>query len=191
MAASTSSAYVKARELIDEAHMRDPLYLRRKDAQAARAAAAVAAMPSKAITAGTAADDVGQEADEEGQDEMTYADAMEQWVDTLLAKAGAEASDRLKDLPGDGLDLVRLAARCQHLERFATPRNTFPDGKAGYLQWRRTLYTKQANRATELLTQAGVAQEESAYVHKWVSKTDLKPGRQGGEWGTQVSIVKL
>ena len=28
-----------------------------------------------------------------------------------------------------------LAARCQHLDRFSTPRSTYPEGKAGYLKW--------------------------------------------------------
>ena len=43
--------------------------------------------------------------------------------------------------------LLRLAARCQHLERWSVPRASFPEGKPGYLAWRRSLYVKQADRA--------------------------------------------
>ncbi|HWL15892.1 MAG TPA: DUF4202 domain-containing protein, partial [Opitutus sp.] len=79
--------------------------------------------------------------------------------------------------------LLRLAARCQHLERWSVPRASFPDGKAGYLTWRRSLYTKQAERARALLLEAGVPAEEAAEVATWVSKSGLKtnPGTQALE----------
>jgi tRNAThr (cytosine32-N3)-methyltransferase len=83
----------------------------------------------------------------------------------------------------DAPPLLRLAARCQHLERWAVPRASYPEGKAGYHAWRRTLYGKQAERARELLVQAGVAAVEAAEVATWVSKTGLMkdPGTQALE----------
>lgn len=69
--------------------------------------------------------------------------------------------------------LLRLAARCQHLERWSVPRSFFPMDRAGYHKWRRSLYTKQAERARELLMQAGVGEDEAAEVATWVSKTGL------------------
>lgn len=81
-------------------------------------------------------------------------------------------------------ELLRLAARCQHLERFLTPRTSYPEGKAGYLKWRRDLYKIQADRAKQLLLNAGV--EGSDWVHKWVSKTELNPGKDTGDMGTQL-----
>lgn len=91
--------------------------------------------------------------------ELVYADRIEAWVMRLVAEAGP---------------VLRLAARCQHLERFLTPRSTFPEGKAGYHAWRRSLYTKQAERARELCLAAGVTASEADDVATWVSKTDLK-----------------
>ncbi|MBE2213245.1 MAG: DUF4202 domain-containing protein [Opitutaceae bacterium] len=91
--------------------------------------------------------------------ELVYADRVETWVVRLVPEAGP---------------VLRLAARCQHLERFLTPRSTFPDGKVGYHAWRRSLYTKQAERARELLLAAGVPADEAADAATWVSKTDLK-----------------
>ena len=91
--------------------------------------------------------------------ELVYAERMEAWVARLAPAATA---------------LLRLAARCQHLERWSVPRASFPEGKAGYLAWRRSLYTKQAERARALLTQAGVSATEAADVATWVSKTGLK-----------------
>lgn len=91
--------------------------------------------------------------------ELVYADRMEAWV----ARTAAEPTP-----------LLRLAARCQHLERWSVPRASFPEGKVGYLNWRRSLYTKQAERARALLLEAGVAADEAAEVATWVSKTGLK-----------------
>ena len=91
--------------------------------------------------------------------ELLYADRMEAWVARLVP---------------DAPPLLRLAARCQHLERFLVPRATFPEGKAGYHAWRRSLYTRQAERARELLIAAGVPESKAADVATWVSKSELK-----------------
>ena len=91
--------------------------------------------------------------------ELAYADAVEKWV--CVVSPGAPA-------------LLRLAARCQHLERWLTPRSLFPEGQSGYLAWRRSLYVKQAERARELLVGAGVAPAECEDAATWVSKAGLK-----------------
>ena len=100
--------------------------------------------------------------------ELVYADRMEAWA----ACAAAEPTE-----------LLRLAARCQHLERWRVPRATFPDGKVGYLKWRQSLYRQQADRARELLLQAGVPAAAADEVAVWVSKSGLKtnPGTQALE----------
>jgi hypothetical protein len=91
--------------------------------------------------------------------ELVYADRIEAWVARLV--------------PG-ATPLLRLAARSQHLERWTVPRSTFPMDKPGYYAWRRSLYTKQAERARALLAEAGVAANEAAEVATWVSKAGLK-----------------
>ena len=91
--------------------------------------------------------------------ELVYADHIEAWVARLVP---------------DATPLLRLAARSQHLERWSVPRASFPEGKIGYLNWRRSLYTKQAERARALLLEAGVPTAEAAEVATWVSKTGLK-----------------
>lgn len=100
--------------------------------------------------------------------ELVYADRMEGWT------------ARVASAP---TPLLLLAARCQHLERWSVPRTSFPDGKAGYFAWRKSLYTKQAERARELLLQAGVSAEEASEVATWVAKNGLKtnPGTQALE----------
>ena len=100
--------------------------------------------------------------------ELAYADSVEAWVGRLVPHA---------------TPLLRLAARCQHLERWSVPRASFPDGKVGYLNWRKSLYVKQAARAKELLLAAGVTAAEADEAATWVSKSGLKtnPGTQALE----------
>ena len=100
--------------------------------------------------------------------EAAYADNMERWVSRMVPGAPA---------------VLLLAARCQHLERWATPRASFPAGKPGYLAWRRSLYVKQAERARALLAEAGVPEAKASDAATWVSKTGLKtnPGTQALE----------
>lgn len=100
--------------------------------------------------------------------ELVYAERMEAWA--------ARAAENVTPL-------LRLAARCQHLERWTVPRDSYPLDKPGYHAWRRSLYVKQANRAKELLLQAGVPAAEAEEVATWVSKSGLKtnPGTQALE----------
>ena len=100
--------------------------------------------------------------------ELVYAERMEAWVGRLVPDAPAR---------------LRLAARCQHLERWSVPRASFPEGKVGYLNWRKSLYVRQATRARDVLVQAGVPGSEADEVALWVSKTGLKtnPGTQALE----------
>lgn len=100
--------------------------------------------------------------------ELVYGERVEGWVVRLVP---------------DASPALRLAARAQHLERWLVPRASFPLDKPGYHAWRRSLYTKQAERARALLLEAGVTEAEAADVATWVSKTGLKtnPGTQALE----------
>jgi len=100
--------------------------------------------------------------------ELVYADRMEAWVLRLVPNASP---------------ILRLAARCQHLERWSVPRDQFPMDRQGYNAWRRSLYGKQADRAREILVEAGISTADADDVATWVSKTGLlrNPGTQALE----------
>ena len=109
-----------------------------------------------AIMAAHAADPV--RVDGRGAEEL-YAERMLVWLARHTPDAG---------------EALRLAALCQHLERWSVARASYPLDKTGYLQWRRFLYTRQAERAREMLTSAGVAAETADRVAFLVAKNDLK-----------------
>jgi hypothetical protein len=54
---------------------------------------------------------------------------------------------------------LRLAARCQHLCRWLIPRNSYPMDRPGYLKWRSVLKKFHAEKAGEILRQAGYPEE--------------------------------
>jgi hypothetical protein len=91
--------------------------------------------------------------------ELVYAERMEIWVTRLIPHASP---------------LLRLAARCQHLERWTSPRTSYPINKAGYHAWRRELYTRQAERARGILLAAGIPVADAADAAIWISKTGLR-----------------
>ena len=91
--------------------------------------------------------------------ELLYAQRMSAW----LAKLAPQAPEVLK-----------LAVRCQHLRRWAIPRLNFPDGKVGYLSWRKQESLAHAALAGEILAAAGYGADEVKRVQALVKKERIK-----------------
>jgi hypothetical protein len=72
--------------------------------------------------------------------ELVQAERLSAWVDRLQP---------------DASEALRLAARCQHIRRWEIPRATYPEGRIGYLEWRKALSRFHADRASEILRAAG------------------------------------
>lgn len=53
-------------------------------------------------------------------------------------------------------EALRLAARAHHLRRWTVPRSTYPEGREGYLRWRRHQKSRHANELTELLNSCDI-----------------------------------
>lgn len=77
--------------------------------------------------------------------------------------------ERLEPAPSEAL---ALASHCQHLCRWQLPRGDFPEGRIGYLTWRKALARLHADRATEVLR--GVGYGEAAIAE--VRAINLKQG---------------
>lgn len=87
--------------------------------------------------------------------EAVYADRLEAWVRRLVPAASRA---------------LRLAARAQHLERWAIPRTDYPEGRGGYLRWRSAVHARQGERAAEILRAAGAEEALTERVVQLVSK---------------------
>jgi len=91
--------------------------------------------------------------------ELTYARHMSEW----LAKFAPGASEELQ-----------LAVRCQHIRRWAIPRRAYPEGKVGYLRWRKEESLAHAALAGEILGQAGYDAEAVNRVQSLIKKERIK-----------------
>lgn len=95
-----------------------------------------------------------------------------EWPKELLYSE--RMSDMLERYKPDADDAMKLAIRAQHIERWKSPRNAYPMDRIGYLQWRKDLYKIQANRAAELMLQAGFDEAEVERARNAVAKKNLK-----------------
>ena len=92
-----------------------------------------------------------------GRNELVDSERLAAWV------------ERLEPLASEAL---ALASHCQHLCRWQLPRSDFPDGRIGYLTWRKALARLHADRAAEVLR--GVGYDEALIAE--VRAINLKQG---------------
>jgi hypothetical protein len=90
--------------------------------------------------------------------ELAHAELMTRWVRTL---------------DPDCTDEQLLAARAHHLRRWTIPRDSYPDGRAGYLRWRTALKRQHADDVGEILRRAGYDDQVVARVQAIVRKQGL------------------
>ncbi len=83
-------------------------------------------------------------------------------------------TEMLQRFAPDANEVVRLACRAQHIQRWAIPRADYPMTSEGYQLWRTTLYKFHAETAGELMREAGYDDELIDSVKKVVSKRGLK-----------------
>ena len=87
---------------------------------------------------------------------------------------GRRMSERLGAYTPDASPALRLAARAQHLERWAIPRGEYPMDRPGYHAWRGALKRYHARRAAEILGELGFGDSLIARVGFLVEKRQLK-----------------
>ena len=69
---------------------------------------------------------------------------------------GKRMSDMLSSFCPNAGEHLQIACRAQHIERWKSPRASYPEGRTGYLKWRADLKRYHANRVADLMQQAGL-----------------------------------
>ena len=87
---------------------------------------------------------------------------------------GERMSAALASLYPDASEHLRIAARGQHIERWTSPRGNYPDGRVGYLKWRKALMDYHARRLAEIMREAGYEEADIARVGALVRKEKIK-----------------
>lgn len=87
---------------------------------------------------------------------------------------GRRMTEALSRFDPAASELLRIAARGQHVERWTSPRNSYPEGRVGYLKWRKDLGDFHARRLGAIMAEAGYDADEAARVGAIVRKERLK-----------------
>jgi Domain of unknown function (DUF4202) len=91
--------------------------------------------------------------------ELLYAQRMTAWLDKLAP---------------DASEALRLAVRCQHIQRWRIPRHTYPMDRTGYLRWRTTLARFHADTASAIMRDLGYDDATIRRVRTLLRKESLK-----------------
>jgi hypothetical protein len=87
---------------------------------------------------------------------------------------GQRMSEALARMAPDASEHLRIAVRGQHIERWTSPRKSFPEGRVGYLRWRNELKEFHARRLGEIMAGAGYGADAIARVGALLRKERLK-----------------
>ncbi|HEY5656463.1 MAG TPA: DUF4202 domain-containing protein [Myxococcota bacterium] len=90
--------------------------------------------------------------------ELAHAELVSEWIERLCP---------------DASEALRLAARAHHVRRWEIPRERHPEGRSGYLRWRKALSEHHAKVAGEILASEGYAEPTIARVQEIVRKKNL------------------
>lgn len=108
--------------------------------------------------------------------ELVYSDRMT----AMLARLAPDASE-----------VLRLAARCQHIRRWTIPRGDYAMDRIGYLQWRKRLNKFHAQVAGDILRDAGYDDATIARVAALLKKESLKSDADAQTLEDVVALVFL
>jgi hypothetical protein len=87
---------------------------------------------------------------------------------------GQRMSETLARMAPSSSAHLQIAARGQHIERWTSPRKSYPEGRADYLKWRKDLKEFHAKRVGEIMAAAGYGAEDIHRVSALVRKEQLK-----------------
>lgn len=88
---------------------------------------------------------------------------------------GQRMSAELDRLFGaDVSEVLQIAARGQHIERWLSLRSDYPEGRTGYLHWRRDLGRAHGERLAGLMADAGYSEDDCARVGCLLRKEGIK-----------------
>lgn len=87
---------------------------------------------------------------------------------------GQRMSEELARLFPGASEVLQVAARGQHVERWLLPRSDYPEGKAGYLDWRREQGRRHGQRVAGIMAEAGFPEADCDRVGVLLRKEGIK-----------------
>jgi len=90
---------------------------------------------------------------------LVYSERMTRWLERIAP---------------DASEVLQIAVRAQHIERWTMPRQSYPMDREGYLRWRTDLGKYHAERAGEIMAAAGYDDEAVKRVSTLIRKRGIK-----------------
>lgn len=87
---------------------------------------------------------------------------------------GQRMTEQQRHLYPDASEPLQIACRGQHIERWLLPRSDFPEGRAGYLQWRQEQGRRHAARVMQIMADAGYDTADQARAQVMLTKQGIK-----------------
>ncbi|MEM6659419.1 MAG: DUF4202 domain-containing protein [Pseudomonadota bacterium] len=87
---------------------------------------------------------------------------------------GQRMTQELERLFPEASEELQIAARGQHVERWKLARDAYPDGRAGYLTWRRDQGVHHANVVMSLMAQGGYTDQQAETAGRMLRKQGIK-----------------
>lgn len=100
-------------------------------------------------------------------------------------------SDRLGSVYPDASDLLKIAARAQHLRRWEIARGDYPEGRQGYNEWRKACRAHHAQVAAKIMAAHGYDQAQVDHVCSLLRKERLKKDPESQALENIAAIVFL
>ncbi|MGR3289568.1 MAG: DUF4202 domain-containing protein [Paracoccaceae bacterium] len=100
-------------------------------------------------------------------------------------------TETLAQLYPDAPDLLRIAARAQHIRRWQIPRDTYPKTRPGYQKWRLELRQLHARLVGEIMADNGYSSDDIDQVGGYLRKEKLKKDAQSQALENTVAVVFL
>jgi len=94
----------------------------------------------------------------ERKKEQAHAEMVTEWIGRLRP---------------DASEALQLAGRAHHVRRWSIARSQYPDGRTGYLQWRRALQDVHARELRAVMESEGYDAETVARAEQIVRKREL------------------
>lgn len=82
-------------------------------------------------------------------------------------------SEMLERYAPQSSEILKLAVRCQHIQRWKIPRTDYPMTKQGYMQWRNQLKNFHADTATKVLTEHDYDEATMTKICRLLKKENL------------------
>lgn len=98
-------------------------------------------------------------------------------------------SARLATMYPEASELLRIAARAQHLRRWDIPRSRYPEGRSGYNDWRKACREHHAKLVGEIMARNGYTASDIARVAMMIRKEQLKKDRDSQALENVVDVV--